>query len=61
MSAGVARRRQQLQEKALSAGPQSLSSREKKELLCDPNSLAQLHQRVWATSDKMVARQWGIP
>lgn len=61
MSAGVARRRQQLQEKALGAGPQSLSAREKKELLCDPGSLAQLHQRVWAITDKMVARQWGIP
>jgi len=61
LAAGIVRRRQELVEKALSAGPQSLSAREKKELLCDPRCLAQLHQRVWSIADKRVAYQWGLP
>ncbi|MCX8012588.1 MAG: glucans biosynthesis glucosyltransferase MdoH, partial [Desulfobacterota bacterium] len=57
----IIQRRQQLIEKAYNSGPNSLSLREKKELLLDPNCLRQLHEKLWETADAAVAQAWGIP
>lgn len=56
----IARRRQELQEKALARGPNGLSVSEKKEVLYDAARLAQLHRRVWEISDEVLAERWGV-
>ncbi len=43
----IMKRRQELLEKALTQGPKTLSPKEKKELLLDPQCLLQLHERLW--------------
>ena len=60
VSPSIASRRQQLQEKALSGGPESLSVKEKKELLYDPRCMEELHQRVWEITDRLQAAQWSL-
>jgi len=57
----IIQRRQQLIEKAINKGPDSLSRQEKKELLLDPDSLLQLHEQLWETADLEIAQRWGIP
>jgi membrane glycosyltransferase len=54
-------RRRSLVEKALSQGPWRLSAKEKRELLCDPDRLHELHQRVWEVYDKKLEKEWGLP
>ncbi len=61
VSEAIARRREDLQEKAFLKGPASLSPKEKKVLLYDPSALQQLHQRVWETPDPEIAQLWGLP
>jgi membrane glycosyltransferase len=56
----VASRRQQLQDKALTRGPESLSVKEKKELLYDPRCMEELHQKVWEITDRAQAVQWSL-
>jgi membrane glycosyltransferase len=60
VSLAVASRRQQLQEKALTGGPQSLSVKEKKELLYDPRCLEELHRKVWELTDRVQAARWRL-
>jgi len=60
VSLAVANRRQQLQEKALTGGPQSLSVKEKKELLYDPRCLEELHRKVWELTDRVQAARWRL-
>jgi membrane glycosyltransferase len=55
------KRRQELLEKALTQGPKTLSPKEKKELLLDPQCLLQLHERLWETLDHTIAQKWGFP
>jgi len=61
VSLAISLRRRSIVEKALSLGPQSLSAREKREILFDPGRLAELHRRVWEISEDRLARRWGIP
>ncbi|MGA6927552.1 MAG: glucans biosynthesis glucosyltransferase MdoH [Desulfosarcina sp.] len=56
----IGHRRRQLVEKALTDGPQRLRREEKMELLSDPASLADLHQRIWELPGGETARRWGI-
>ena len=60
VSSSVASRRQQLQEKALTGGPESLSVKEKKELLYDPRCMEELHQKVWEITDRLQAERWSL-
>ena len=60
VSQSVASRRQQLQDKALAGGPESLSVKEKKELLYDPRCMEELHQKVWEITDRAQAAQWSL-
>lgn len=60
VSPAIVERRRQLQEKALGNGPQVLSTREKKELLCDPQCMEELHRRVWEITDPALAAHWGL-
>jgi membrane glycosyltransferase len=55
------KRRQELQEKALTQGPKTLSPKEKKELLLDPQCLLQMHDRLWETLDPAILQKWGFP
>jgi membrane glycosyltransferase len=54
------KRRQELQEKALTQGPKTLSTKEKKELLLDSQCLLQLHDRLWETIDPAILQKWGF-
>jgi membrane glycosyltransferase len=56
----VASRRQQLQDKAIAGGPESLSVKEKKELLYDPRCMEELHHKVWEITDRAQAAQWSL-
>ncbi|MFZ0724177.1 MAG: glucans biosynthesis glucosyltransferase MdoH [Desulfobacterales bacterium] len=60
VSPAIAARRRRLVEKAVAAGPFRLSDREKKELLIDPASLAQLHERVWESPEKIFSGRWRV-
>ena len=60
VSSSVASRRQQLQGKALTGGPESLSVKEKKELLYDPRCMEELHQKVWEITDRLQAERWSL-
>ncbi|HPD61373.1 MAG TPA: glucans biosynthesis glucosyltransferase MdoH [Thermodesulfobacteriota bacterium] len=57
----IIKRRQEILEKALTQGSKTLSSKEKKELLLDPQCLLQLHERLWETSDNTILQKWGFP
>jgi len=50
-----------LLERALVQGPTSLSVREQRALLVDPDYVDALHRRVWALSDHARAANWGRP
>jgi membrane glycosyltransferase len=60
VSPAIANRRRELLEKAFAQGPESLSVREKKELLYDPQCLQELHWRVWEAAGQTPALQWGL-
>lgn len=47
LAPAIAARRDGLLSRALERGPEGLSAREKKELLYDPERLAELHRRAW--------------
>jgi membrane glycosyltransferase len=57
----IDRRRQGMLQKALERGPATLSGKEKRELLHDPDRLERMHDRVWEISDPNLARPWGFP
>jgi membrane glycosyltransferase len=57
----IAARRRRIVEKALSQGPGTLTAKEKRELLYDPECLKELHQRVWEISDPALEKKWGLP
>ncbi|WP_286978529.1 glucans biosynthesis glucosyltransferase MdoH [Aminobacterium sp. UBA5514] len=59
-SPSIRRRREDIQEKALLYGPESLTQKEKMELLRDPEQLKELHQRVWRIPEWERAAQWGL-
>ena len=61
MTQEITTRRRRLVEKAMSQGPGSLTAKEKRELLYDPDCFHELHQRVWEISDPALERQWGLP
>jgi len=50
----------ELRERALSAGPDSLSRAERNALLDDVDSMAWLHSQVWETTHSDVAAHWGV-
>ncbi|MDR3566550.1 MAG: glucans biosynthesis glucosyltransferase MdoH [Syntrophobacteraceae bacterium] len=56
----VLERRRRLRQKALDLGPDGLLASEKRQLLCDPSSLAALHEAVWMISDTALAANWGL-
>ena len=60
ISAAVALRRRKLREKALFSGPPGLAAAEKREILCDPASLSDLHRRVWELPDRDLSGKWGL-
>ena len=60
VSPAIANRRRELLEKAFAQGPESLSVREKKELLYDPQCLQELHWRVWEAAGQASSAQWGL-
>ena len=60
LSPAIANRRRELLEKAFAQGPESLSVREKKELLYDPQCLQELHWRVWEAAGQASSAQWGL-
>src|SRR5204862_439126 len=51
--------RQALLERALAEGPASLTGRERRILLGDPDLTDALHRRVWALPDRERAARWG--
>ena len=53
--------RQALLERALAEGPASLTGRERRILLGDPDLTDALHRRVWALPDYERAARWGRP
>jgi membrane glycosyltransferase len=53
--------RRALLERALADGPSSLSARERRVLLMDPDMTDELHRRVWALPEREQARRWGRP
>jgi membrane glycosyltransferase len=55
----IASGRNGLLEKAMTQGPLSLSSREKRIILYDPVLVEELHRRVWETPDDRIVRLWG--
>jgi membrane glycosyltransferase len=57
----IMKRRQELQEKALTQGPKNLSPKEKKEILLDSQCLLQLHEGLWKTLDPAILQKWGFP
>jgi membrane glycosyltransferase len=56
----IAVHRNELQDKAIMQGPNSLSTREKKEILYDPRCMRELHERVWELTDSSQAAPWGL-
>ncbi|MEW6267363.1 MAG: glucans biosynthesis glucosyltransferase MdoH [Thermodesulfobacteriota bacterium] len=60
VSPQIATRRQELKKKALAFGPDSLTAREKTQLLYDPARLAELHLEVWTLPEGPLSEMWGI-
>src|SRR5207253_735751 len=60
-SLGERAARQALLERALAEGPASLTGRERRILLGDPDLTDALHRRVWALPDHERAARWGRP
>lgn len=56
----IRKRREDLQAKALEKGPEELTSKEKMELLNDPEQLRELHCKVWRIPTWENAARWGI-
>ncbi len=56
----ILNRRRELWKRALDGGPDVLSPSEKKQLLCDPSSLTELHKAVWMISDGASAANWKL-
>lgn len=53
--------RRALLARAASEGPAALTAAERKVFLTDPDMLGELHEAVWALSDRRRAAQWGRP
>jgi membrane glycosyltransferase len=53
--------RRTLVDRALADGPDSLSRKERRVLLLDPDATDELHRRVWAEPDRARAARWGRP
>lgn len=53
--------RRRLVERALAEGPDALDRKERATLLVDPESLEELHRRVWELPSAEQARHWGPP
>lgn len=60
LSARIVEHRQNLRQKALTRGPDSLTAAEKKELLLDPASMRALHEAVWELADETLADRWSL-
>ncbi len=56
----IRNRRRQIRQKALELGPGVLSALERRQLLCDPASLKELHKAVWMISEQSSAAAWGL-
>ena len=59
-SPGVRAARAELVERALTGGPSALDAGEKRTLLTDAASLAEIHRRVWRLEDPERASRWGL-
>jgi membrane glycosyltransferase len=57
----IRERRRGLVERALLAGPDALSVKEKRVLLLDPERVDELHRRVWELASGERAHRWGRP
>lgn len=57
----VAMKRAGLRARALARGPQALTKAEREHLLCDPQSMADLHREVWGLSQRQQAVRWDLP
>ncbi len=53
--------RRGLVDRALADGPASLTARERRVLLLDPDMTEELHRRVWELPDRERAARWGRP
>jgi membrane glycosyltransferase len=53
--------RRALIERAIADGPSSLTMRERRVLMMDPEATDELHARVWAIPDRAHAAPWGRP
>lgn len=60
VAAPIRDRRRAIIDRALAAGPSVLNSREKRSLLFDPESVEDLHRRVWSLPDRVRATRWGL-
>ncbi len=61
LRASIRAARRELLERALAAGPASLTTRERRILLHDPEMTDELHRRVWALPERAEAARWGRP
>lgn len=61
LAVSIAERLEGLVHKAVTAGPKSLATAEKKQLLGHPRFMERLHHLVWALPDGEIARSWGVP
>ncbi len=53
--------RRALIDRALADGPSSLTAKERRVLLMDPEAVDEMHARVWAIPDRAHAAPWGRP
>jgi membrane glycosyltransferase len=61
LASDIRRARDRLRMRALYEGPASLSARERRILLHDPELMDALHEGVWALADPVQAMRWGRP
>ena len=52
--------RRRLLDRALAGGPEALSDREKRVVLSDASTLAELHARVWSLEEREATVRWGL-
>ncbi len=57
----IRRERSAWLERGLAGGPQALTSAERRVMLSDPETAAELHRRVWELEDEDRAALWGRP
>jgi membrane glycosyltransferase len=61
LRASIRAARRALLDRALAGGPASLSARERRVVLADPDLTDELHRRVWELPDRRQAERWGRP